>query len=438
MKTTLTLSLLFINLNAYALTLFVGDTGVDFRHDKLKPVQGFNPSEIADNGIDEDRNQRKDDVSGWNFQDNNKDPFGYKREYSFTSKELRINKLYARYERGENLNNQDFETLRDAFNDAEFLEDYNYRNNISHGTHVAGIAAKGIKGLSIFSARHNGANPRDLFSLKNNKLNKMTEASIIEFAKEVAKYSEYRYLYTAESQADVYNGSYGYDFELIKRIIKSRFNPTGEVTDSQGKIFSKAYNESICRAVRKFKNTIFVFAAGNDKANNDSSPSLPSNVSEFCPNVISVAAVYKNKLANFSNYGKRTVDVAAPGVAILSSAPGNQMIYASGTSMAAPNVANLALRIKQANPALSGAEVKTIIVETVSKFSNLSDKIRSGGVINTERALSVAKESKTKSLKEALYAAKANFNNKGNGTISAAAPVMQRPSLYVMPMPEAL
>lgn len=84
----------------------------------------------------------------------------------------------------------------------------------------------------------------------------------------------------------------------------------------------------------------FVAAAGNDNRNTDADPHFPSSFNT--PNVISVAAFdKKNLLASFSNYGTITIDVAAPGGAILSCgiASISDYTYLSGTSMAAPHVA---------------------------------------------------------------------------------------------------
>jgi subtilisin family serine protease len=77
---------------------------------------------------------------------------------------------------------------------------------------------------------------------------------------------------------------------------------------------------------------LFVAASGNEGDDNDADPHYPSGYD--LPNVISVAAVDQNgNLANFSNYGQFSVDVAAPGVNILSTIPGNKYATFSGTSM---------------------------------------------------------------------------------------------------------
>src|SRR5262249_62044272 len=67
---------------------------------------------------------------------------------------------------------------------------------------------------------------------------------------------------------------------------------------------------------------IFVAAAGNDGADNNTTPFYPANYARDLDNVISVAATdHNDQLASFSNYGTNTVNLAAPGVNILSTFP---------------------------------------------------------------------------------------------------------------------
>lgn len=78
--------------------------------------------------------------------------------------------------------------------------------------------------------------------------------------------------------------------------------------------------EAGTEAIRQHPNSLFVVAAGNDGADNDETPQYPCNVS--LPNVLCVAAIDANgELASFSNFGARSVDIAAPGVNILSTVP---------------------------------------------------------------------------------------------------------------------
>ena len=86
---------------------------------------------------------------------------------------------------------------------------------------------------------------------------------------------------------------------------------------------------------------LFVAAAGNNNTDNDKFPFFPASYE--VPNVISImASDENNRRASFSNYGKNTVDIAAPGSNIYSTIPRNKYSYKSGTSMAAPYVAGAA------------------------------------------------------------------------------------------------
>lgn len=85
---------------------------------------------------------------------------------------------------------------------------------------------------------------------------------------------------------------------------------------------------------------IIVAAAGNDGRDTDTSPHYPSSLP--CPNIVSVASTTsRDQLSAFSNYGYRSVDIAAPGSAVWSCAADSDSAYKylSGTSMAAPHVA---------------------------------------------------------------------------------------------------
>jgi hypothetical protein len=106
------------------------------------------------------------------------------------------------------------------------------------------------------------------------------------------------------------------------------------------------------------------------------------------PNVISVAATDQNdKLASFSNYGATTVDLAAPGVSIYSTVPGNKYATYSGTSMATPYVSGVAALCWAVDPNATVAEVRSALLQGVDPLASLSGKLVSGGRLDAYKTL---------------------------------------------------
>ncbi|MFL6467650.1 MAG: S8 family peptidase [Pyrinomonadaceae bacterium] len=131
---------------------------------------------------------------------------------------------------------------------------------------------------------------------------------------------------------------------------------------------------------------LFVAAAGNNGTDNDKRPHYPSNYN--LPNVISVAALDRaDQLASFSNFGIKTVHVAAPGKDILSTWLNDDYRGASGTSMATPHVAGVAALILSKSPKLSVEKLRERILASVDKLPNLEGRVASGGRINAAKAL---------------------------------------------------
>lgn len=131
---------------------------------------------------------------------------------------------------------------------------------------------------------------------------------------------------------------------------------------------------------------LFIAAAGNDGSDNDKRPHYPSNYD--LPNVISVAALDRNdQLASFSNFGIKTVHVAAPGKDILSTWLNNAYREASGTSMATPEVSGVAALIVANEPDIKMEALKARILKSVDKIDSLNGRVASGGRINAAKAL---------------------------------------------------
>ncbi len=134
------------------------------------------------------------------------------------------------------------------------------------------------------------------------------------------------------------------------------------------------------------RGAVFVTAAGNESANNDLVLSYPA--SYRFPNVISVASIDAGGgLSSFSNYGAGTVDLAAPGGAILSTVLGGYSTY-SGTSMAAPHVAGVASLVAGLHPEYTAAQVVGALVAAAQPLATLAGRTTGGGLlVNAARAV---------------------------------------------------
>ncbi len=129
-----------------------------------------------------------------------------------------------------------------------------------------------------------------------------------------------------------------------------------------------------------------VASAGNDGSDNDAAPYYPASYD--LEGIIAVAATdHRDALASFSNFGSASVDLAAPGVDIVSTTPDNTYSLMSGTSMAAPHVAGAVGMLMAHSPRSSLAEIKTAILESVDTIAALDGLTHSGGRLNLNHAL---------------------------------------------------
>ncbi|TWF42418.1 subtilase family protein [Chitinophaga polysaccharea] len=193
---------------------------------------------------------------------------------------------------------------------------------------------------------------------------------------------------------------------------------------SFGKPFSP-HKEWVDAAVKyaEEKGVLLVHAAGNDGANNDSVANYPNpNYLDGgrAANFITVGAIsagtMPDKVASFSNYGKKEVDLFAPGVQIYSTIPGgNKYGSASGTSMASPVVAGVAALVLSYYPELSARQLKYVLEKSatplpdgstmVNKPGSTDEKIAfsdlsvTGGLINAYEALKLAATIKGENVK---------------------------------------
>jgi subtilisin family serine protease len=202
------------------------------------------------------------------------------------------------------------------------------------------------------------------------------------------------------------------DKDVANAIRYAADNGAKVINMSFGKAYSwdkAAVDEAVKYAVSK--DVLLIHAAGNENKDLDKENNFPTNKyldGKLASSWITVGAsgpVDDETLkASFSNYGKTTVDVFAPGVNILSTVPEQKYIKENGTSMAAPVVAGLAGLIRSYYPKLKADQVKEIILKSVEKVNHnvttlvgaepksipFADLCVTGGIVNTYNALKLA------------------------------------------------
>ncbi|MEQ1722107.1 MAG: S8 family peptidase [Pseudobdellovibrio sp.] len=176
------------------------------------------------------------------------------------------------------------------------------------------------------------------------------------------------------------------------------------VANRGAKIINMSWGLDACVAVPNLQSTLqqlnnrgilLVTAAGNGNSrgvgiNMDITPAFPSAYN-FSNQLNVAASTTANFLIGFSNFGQRTVHVAAPGVSIYSTTPGNQVETMSGTSMAAPMVSGAAALLWSAVPSASAGQIKQAILQSVDRNPSSVLEVSSGGVINVQDALTTLK-----------------------------------------------
>lgn len=139
------------------------------------------------------------------------------------------------------------------------------------------------------------------------------------------------------------------------------------------------------------KDVLIVASAGNYGRDNDKYPFYPSSFSTEFSNVISVGATTEDDSPfHASSYGKKHVDIFAPGKDIIVPVNATKYTLSSGTSEAAPIISGVASLMRQLNPRLSAADIKKILMQTVDKTEKLRAVSVSGGRVNAARAVEAA------------------------------------------------
>lgn len=203
------------------------------------------------------------------------------------------------------------------------------------------------------------------------------------------------------------------DKDIANAILYAVNNGARIINMSFGKPYSP-HKEAVDKAVKyaESKGVLLIHAAGNDSNNTDIKEKVDFPTPVFlkgkpATDWIQVGAsswsADEHLAASFSNYGKKSVDLFAPGVAIYSTVPNDGYDSLDGTSMASPEVTGVAALLLEYFPTLTDIQIKDILEKSVSHydleviepgtddvkvpFSNLSE---TGGIVNAYEAVKLA------------------------------------------------
>ena len=415
------------------------DSGIDIDHEDLNDVIWTNKGEIPNNGKDDDNNGYVDDIHGWNFlgdgydeqleyvrmirngettnprykeatellEKDTKKYQGYKTQYDqinqrLTSADEALTKHFGKsdYTKEEvSALKTDDETLKGAAQMMQFM--------YSNGVESVADAKKEINGAL------ESINDRLNYHLNKNFLGRKTKDDINNFSEIGYGNGNVKHVKKSESHgthvagiiaAERNNGLGANGVANNVEIMSLRVVPNGDeydkdvalairyAVDNGAKVINGSFGKSFSPHADKVRDAIkyasdndvvFVHAAGNDSNNVDVEPNFPDDnvnyveVSNTYIRVGSLTSKYgSNLVSSFSNYGKKNVDIFAPGSAIYSTIPENEYEKNSGTSMAAPAVAGVAALVRSYYPNLTAAQVKQVILDSGLP---LTTKVLAGG-----------------------------------------------------------
>jgi len=445
------------------------DSGIDIDHEDLDGVLWINKGEKPNNGIDDDKNGYVDDVHGWNFLGDAYDEqlefvrilaSGNTSNPSYQAAKAKYDEDYQLWTGRKTQYDQIAQTVKnadDALTKHLGKSDYTIKEVNAIKTEDESLAqaiqiANGMNGngLSLAEAKVEindaleSINERLNFNLNKNFSGRKTDDDINDLSDKgygngnvkPVKKSESHGTHVAGIIAAERNNGKGangvannveimsiravpngdeYDKDVALAIRYAVDNGAKVINGSFGKSFSP-HSEWVRDAIKyaSDNDVVFVHAAGNSGENIDTAPNFPDDnvnyveVSNTYIRVGSLASKYGSKIvSDFSNYGKKNVDIFAPGSAIYSTFPETNTKSISGTSMASPAVAGIVALVRSYYPKLTAAQVKQVILESglplttkvvvggdASNVKPFSDLSKSGKIANAYNALIVASKLK--------------------------------------------
>ena len=333
----------------------IWDGGTDV---SLFPGRVFvNPKEVPGNGLDDDANGYIDDVNGIGWSWNGEKNEGPLRTVNATAEQLEEYKPFAKgaNDLQINLDSTEARALKQHIASLPkeavipFFEGLGMYYYFAHGTHVAGIVARGNPAIRLLVARMDFPF-QYVFPLPTTV-----------WANRQAIVARETIAYFRQNGVRLVNMSWGYGPESIEGALAQ--NSGGGNEADRGALALRIFDivrSSFQTAMAAASEILFVSAVGNSHAEPGMSIDLPSSFK--LPNTIAVGAVDPaGEETTFTSFGK--ADLYANGYEVESVLPGGDRQKWNGTSMASPQVANLAAKLLAVFPALTAVQLKKLIID---------------------------------------------------------------------------
>ena len=414
-------SLLFLHAGAiaHAATIAIVDTGFDRSHPYLENSVYKNSYERV-NGRDDDRNGYKDDVYGWNFitmdyRGFRSETFPYFNDDFYRYYEIRRKRSLG------TVSEEEQEWYQEKRKDDAFQETRKLFRRSIHATHVAGLAIglglKQILGTQNLPYQFERPKLLNITYLGDATFGPAVEPEY-EPLKNGSTQSRLKHLQSfmnsyltwqknklslavsyASNHANIVNASFGISYKSAGNMVEGWWDQEFDSKDIalKAKLLNQLqdnFRVGLIRItkdiVKKYKGLIFVFSAGNGNDPTMEESHYPSGVK--CDRCLTVGATLGTKeKASFSNYGKESVSLYAPGVAMKSLTPEQRILPVNGTSQAAPQVsftaANILSTAIKEGLFIRPSTVKDILLASVDQKDFLKDQCSSGGILNPLRAI---------------------------------------------------
>jgi Subtilase family len=362
-----------------ATVVAIWDVGVD--PSVFPGKMWINPKEIPNNRKDDDGNGYIDDVNGIGWDWYGKKSIGPLRELPVGQAEI---DSYKHYSKGFN----DMEANLDTPESTEarkklstlpkeevksFMEGLMMYTGYAHGTHVSGIALAGNPAARVLVIRMEW--PDKMIPPPPNQ----------EWADGWAAMLRDSVRYLRDNAARTVNMSWGISAQEIEDDMQaSGSGGAVEERHATAERYFRMLNDSFVEAIKSAPNVLFIASAGNSNNDEQFEQVIPA---EFdLPNTMTIGAVDKaGDEASFTSFGK--VDVYSNGYQVDSVLPGGDHQSWGGTSMAAPQVTNLAAKLLARYPQLTAVQVKRFIIEGADEKLITGRKIR---LLNEKRSFELA------------------------------------------------